>query len=114
MTKERPIDLSCLLRIRNCLYTVPIVRTTLKHSLRTLAILEDGFCCICRKMQVYCRKGGDEVSEKVKKPYRIATSVYVAVIFSFYLLFFGKNGLAAISKAKMHCYYALTICYAAL
>lgn len=113
MTKERPIDLSCLLRICNCLYTVPIVRTTLKHSLRTLAILEDGFCCICRKMQVYCRKGGDEVSEKVKKPYRIATSVYVAVIFSFYLLFFGKNGLAAISKAKMHCYYALTICYAA-
>lgn len=53
------------------------------------------------------------MSEKVKKPYRIVTSAYIALIFSFYLLFFDENGLAAISKAKMHCYYALTICYAA-
>lgn len=51
--------------------------------------------------------------ERLKKPYRIVTSVYVALIFSFYLLFFDKNGLAAISSAKFVCYYALTLLYIA-
>ena len=51
------------------------------------------------------------MSDQLKKPYRIVTSIYVALILSVYLLFFDKNGLAAISKAKMECYYALTLCY---
>ncbi len=51
------------------------------------------------------------MSDRLKKPYQIATSVYVALIFSVFLLFFDKNGLAAISAAKLSCYYALTLCY---
>lgn len=51
--------------------------------------------------------------EQMTKPYRIVTSVYVALIFSFYLLFFDKNGLAAISAAKAVCYDTLTLCYIA-
>lgn len=49
--------------------------------------------------------------DRLKKPYQIVTSVYVALIFTIFLLFFDKNGLAAISAAKMRCYYALTLCY---
>lgn len=51
--------------------------------------------------------------KQLQKPFRIATSVYVALIFSLFLLFFDKNGLAAITAAKMVCYYALTLCYLA-
>lgn len=51
------------------------------------------------------------MSDKLEKPYRIVTSVYVALIFSFYLLFFDRNGLAAISSAKAVCYHTLTLCY---
>ncbi|MBQ3356763.1 MAG: O-antigen ligase family protein [Oscillospiraceae bacterium] len=51
------------------------------------------------------------MSEQLKKPYRIVTTVYVTLIFSFFLLFFDKNGLAAISTAKLRCYYALTLAY---
>lgn len=51
------------------------------------------------------------MSNRLKKPYQIVTSVYVALIFSLFLLFFDKHGLAAISAAKMRCYYALTLCY---
>lgn len=53
------------------------------------------------------------MTEKLKRPYQIVTLVYVALLFSFYLLFFGKNGLAAISAAKAVCYYALTLSYIA-
>lgn len=53
------------------------------------------------------------MTEKIKKPYRVVTSAYIALIFSFFLLYFDENGLAAISKAKLNCYYTLTICYAA-
>lgn len=53
------------------------------------------------------------MSEKLKKPYQIATAVYVAAISSFFLLFFDENGLAAISGAKMTCFYTLTLCYIA-
>lgn len=51
------------------------------------------------------------MSDKLKKPYQIVTSVYVALIFSFFLLFFDKHGLAAISAAKARCYATLTLCY---
>ncbi|MBQ6431747.1 MAG: O-antigen ligase family protein [Oscillospiraceae bacterium] len=53
------------------------------------------------------------MSERTKKPYQTVTSVYVSLIFSFYLLFFDKNGLAAISKAKAVCYETLTLGYIA-
>ena len=51
--------------------------------------------------------------EQIMKPFRIATEVYVALIFSLFLLFFDKNGLAAITASKTVCYYALTLCYLA-
>ena len=53
------------------------------------------------------------MSEQLKKPYRITVSVYAVLIFSLFLLFFDKNGLAAISKAKAVCYYTLTLCFIA-
>ncbi len=53
------------------------------------------------------------MSEKLKKPYQTVTAVYVVLIFTFYLLFFDKNGLSAISKAKLVCYYTLTFSYIA-
>lgn len=53
------------------------------------------------------------MSDQLKKPYQTVTSVYVLLIFTVYLLFFDRNGLAAISKAKMLSYYALTLTYIA-
>lgn len=53
------------------------------------------------------------MNERLKKPYQAITSVYVALIFTFYLLFFDRNGLSSISRAKMVCFYALTLIYIA-